>query len=523
MNKKSRFICSALMIAAVNVLLRAAAVSFNAYVSLKIGSESMGLFTLTMNVYGFAVTLAVSGVGLAAMRLTAERSAILEAAGADRRSHSRSTARIMGCCIAYSLLFSIPTSVLLWFTSPLIGKYLLCDLRCVLSLKVLAVSLVPISLTAALSGYFTGVRKVYKNAIAAISEQAMKIALTSTLLALSISSFTDKVEYSCLAVVGGAALSEAFSLIVNGALYLLDSKRPAGTVLKDSSVSQRTRFGDTVSIAFPVALGAYVRQGLSTVEHLSIPWGMRIYGADTASTLGVYGVLRGMVFPLILFPSAVLSSAMGLLVPELAESSALRDSGRIGRILEEAFKVSTIFAIGCAAVFFAFSEYFGNGIYQSAEASLYIRLNAPLVAVMYLDISVDCMLKGLGEQVYSMRINVIDSALSLALVLLLVPRFGIMGYIFSVYVCESVNCALSLHRLIKVSGGVGGIAKTILYQLVIAVISICAVSLGRQNTAGRVQNTVMLVACILIYFSLTVAWHVRLRNKARYSGKIKEQ
>ena len=48
--------------------------------------------------------------------------------------------------------------------------------------------------------------------------------------------------------------------------------------------------------------------------------------------------------------------------------------------------------------------------------SEYIKLLAPLIPLMYLDGSVDSMLKGLGQQVYSMRVNILDSLLSVVLI-----------------------------------------------------------------------------------------------------------
>ena len=71
---------------------------------------------------------------------------------------------------------------------------------------------------------------------------------------------------------------------------------------------------------------------------------------------------------------------------------------------------------------------------------------------MYLDTSVDFMLKGLGQQLYTMGVNIADAFLSLILVLILVPRFGLMGYIAAVYILEIFNCALSLGRLVKITG-----------------------------------------------------------------------
>lgn len=453
MRKRSRFLVSAVYLAAVNIFLRSVAVSFNAYVSAKIGAESMGLLTLVMSVYGMAVTLATSGVNLAAVRLTAERSAYLSDARADAAAYKKGVVSVVRSCIAYSLIFSLSTGTLMYIFSPLIGKYLLCDSRTVLSLRVLSVSLIPISLTSALSGCFTGLRKVYKNAVSAMLEQGTKIILTSTALALSIPQMTDRVEYACLAVVGGAAVSEGASLVINAVMLLLDNKRPAGTRAGDSfSRHRKTRLSDVAEVSLPVAVGAYARQGLSTAEHLAIPWGMKKSGMDSASALASYGVLHGMVFPLILFPSAVLSSAAGLLVPELAELRALGKRDSIEALSHKALEAAVLFSVGCAGVFLCFSHELGMSVYNSAEAGRMILATAPLVPVMYLDMTVDCMLKGLGEQLHSMRINIIDSASSLALVLLLVPSFRIVGYVISVYFCECLNCFLSLRRLNKITG-----------------------------------------------------------------------
>ena len=49
---------------------------------------------------------------------------------------------------------------------------------------------------------------------------------------------------------------------------------------------------------------------------------------------------------------------------------------------------------------------------------------------MYLDTATDAMMKGLGEQVYSMKINVADAAISVLLIALLIPHFGIGGFCY---------------------------------------------------------------------------------------------
>ena len=159
-----------------------------------------------------------------------------------------------------------------------------------------------------------------------------------------------------------------------------------------------------------------------------------------------------MAFSLIFFPASVISAFASLLVPELSSFAALGDREKILRTTERVICFSIMFSVGVAAVFSAFGSELGVSLYKSAEAGRYIVIMAPLVPVMYLDTAVDSMLKGLSQQVYCMRVNILDACLSLLLVLTLVPRMGVGGYILCVYITEIVNAALSLSRLLSVTG-----------------------------------------------------------------------
>ena len=99
---------------------------------------------------------------------------------------------------------------------------------------------------------------------------------------------------------------------------------------------------------------------------------------------------------------------------------------------------------------FVFSDMLGHIIYKSAEAGYYIRLLAPLVPIMYTDMSLDGCLKGLGQQVWSMGINILDALSGLILVWWLLPKYALTAYIAIIYLTELFNFILSLWRLRKV-------------------------------------------------------------------------
>lgn len=445
MNRTKKYMLNAIMLSCVTIIMRAVSVSFNAYVTQKIGSEAVGLFTLVMSVYTLAITLATSGVNLAAVRLVAEKLATCESMNASEKALKKALRREMAGCVKYSLFFGSFASVLLFTLSRLIGTYLLCDERTIFSLKVLSFALLPISLSSGLAGYFTGLRKIYKNAIISIIEQFVKIAITSVALVIIA---PKGIEYACLSVVGGSAIAEAASLIVSFILFLLDRNKSNGSI-SNIPKGRGSALARAAEIAFPVALGSYVRQGLLCAEHIAIPAGLRRFGKGGGGALASYGTLHAMAFPLIFFPSSVIGAFASLLIPELTECSALGQTLKVRRISEKVVRFSLIFSIAAGGIFLAFGNDLGVSIYNNSESGRYICAFGPLVPIMYLDTAVDSVLKGLGKQFYCMKVNILDSTLSLLLVLLLVPKFGTWGYVVCVYIAELVNASFSIVKMLS--------------------------------------------------------------------------
>lgn len=517
-SKSQRYFFNAVLLSTVTVGLRAISVSFNAFVARKIGSQALGLFTLVMSVYSLAITLAVSGVNLAAVRMTSERLARCEQDGVNGRALRRALREELAGCIGYSLFFGLFAGILLFTLSGVLGTYVLGDVRTIPSLRLLSVGLVPISLSSALAGYFTGLRKVYKNAAISICEQFVQIALVSAGLVIIA---PRGIEYACLAVVGGAAISEIASLLLAILLYITDRgvKIPGAKIQPPQHRQKTGALSRAAAIAFPVAAGSYVRQGLLCAEHLAIPAGLRQSGANPEGALASYGILHGMAFPLILFPSSVISAFASLLVPELSECLATDNTLRSREIGIKVIRVSLWFSMGVAGIFLAFSHTLGMGVYDSAEAGRYIAAFAPLVPLMYLDTSVDAILKGLGQQVYCMKVNILDAGLSLVLVLTLIPRFGIWGYVVCVYITETINAALSISRMLAVTK----IQFRLRWFAVPALSALTACTGIRlltsfMHTAPQIPLQIALT--ILVYVILLVLFRSISRSDIQYAKKM---
>lgn len=433
-------IYNSLLLSLAAIIMRAVGVSFSVWISNRVGAEVMGLYSLCIGVWGFALTLATSGVNLATTRTVAEalRNGEESGGGTARAALRRA--------LAYAVFFGCLAALLLIFSAEFIGVHILSDARTVRPLRLLGISLPAISVSSALGGYFSAVRRVWKSAAAQVAEQAVKIFAVAALLA----HFMPRgAEWCCTALVLGGAVSEIASCLVAYIFYRRDLGRHIGKGRSELSGKESTR--RLLATALPVSLSAYVRSGLNTVEHILIPEGLEKFGSTRGGALAEYGMLNAMVMPVVLFPYALIYSFTGLLIPEMTAAASLGQRHRISYISGRVWRLTVIFGVGVAGLFICFADELGLALYGSGQAARFIRLLGPLMPVMYLDTVTDSLLKGLGEQVYTMNVNIADAAISAFLVFVLVPVFGISGYIAVLYISEIINFALSAARLLRVS------------------------------------------------------------------------
>ena len=155
---------------------------------------------------------------------------------------------------------------------------------------------------------------------------------------------------------------------------------------------------------------------------------------------------------------------------------------------------------------------------------MYIRLLAPLIPIMYVDSSVDAFLKGMGEQVYSMNVNIIDAATSVLMVWLLLPSMGLWGYVLAIYVTETLNTTLSLVRMLKISRMQVKPLKQVFGPLlcILGATAICRMGgiLLHLPIGGTWDLVLHITVCALIYFGLLFATGVVGRQEVREYARV---
>ena len=457
---------------------------WSGYLSRRTGAGVMGLHSIVFNLYGFAVTLAVAGIGLVVTRLVSEYEA------ANDRPGSFAVVRRALLCVGASgggtalllLLFARPLGCLLGdgATAPLV--------------RVLSLPVFSLSVSAVFSGYFAARRRAWINVVAGIAELFFRILFTLRLLSPAPANESDAVFRLLL----GGGLAEAASALLLVLFFLAD--RRGEKTCGGEAVTRRI-----LSISIPVALSGCLRAGLSTLGHLLIPFSLCRSGIDRATALASYGTLAGMALPVVLYPMAILSSGAALLVPEFARLRGADDRAGTRALVGRALSVTLAFSFGCFTVLFAFSAPLGTLLFGSSDAGRFISYLAPVVPIMFLDHITDAVLKGVGEQVAVMWINIADSALTVLLILVLLPRFGIVGYILMIALTEVFNFACSFRRLVRATGYVPAPLRVIpplLFSLLALAFSRRCLTLGARSVGTLAVGGAAALALYLLPYLL---------------------
>lgn len=431
---KRTFFSNTVVLAASFQILRVFGIFIIAYLASRIGTEGIGLYQLIFTLYVLVATLVTSGIGTAVTRLVAESMG---------KSGQKSASNVLRYCILYSLAISIAVGIALYFAAGFIGTTFLNDSRTILSIQIMAPSLPFMAVISCLRNYFYGVRKAIQPASIMLFEQIIQFLI---LLAI-IGSFAGKgLEYACFAVILTSVAAEGITFIYSLILYLIDKRRSKLVIVRDKDIQHKI-----LGIAVPVAGSSYLRSGLRTVESMLIPSRLRMSGISTKVALSQYGLLIGMVMPILFFPTAILFAISTLLLPEISEANALNDAHKVNLTVSKVLQITLLFSLLFFGIFVFFPGELCMAVYQSREAGTLLRILAPLVPLIYMDILVDSMMNGLNKQTTTLVINIIDYSLRIVLILIFVPQYGLPAYVVIFFISTVLNAFLSLNRLVKAS------------------------------------------------------------------------
>ena len=420
---------SALLLTGVNLLLRFTGTAFQVFLSSKLGASGIGLLQLVLSVGGLSTTMAVAGVRTGAMYLTAEE------LGKKRPGTVRF---VLSGCFLYSIIVSTVTSFGLSLFAPFIAQHWIGNAATVPALRLLALFIPVNCLCSIMVGYFTAAQRIGALSIVEIVEQLCSMSITAILLLFWTNH--DPIR-SCQAVILGSSLGSCLTLMALMLLRLWEKVPVADPTPIRSRLLQ---------IAVPLAMADNLKSGLNTLENLMVPKRLALHAA-TVEPLSAFGILCGMVFPVLMFPAAILYALAELLIPELARCNAAESNQRIKYLSRRSLRIAMLYGCLFSGLMILVAEPLCLRLYKSVQAGYWLKRYAVLIPMLYCDAITDAMTKGLGQQKACVRYNIITSAMDVTLLFLLLPKYGMVGYYVSFTITHALNFFLSIRRLLKIT------------------------------------------------------------------------
>ena len=438
---RQSYLKNAALLTGADIVLRLAGMGLRIWLANALGGEGMGLYQLVLAVYSLFVTLATSGVSVAATRLMAEE-----------LSRSRAEARgMLVRLLGAALLLGSAALAAQFGLAGLAAKWWLGDVRATGALRVSAFGMPWMAVSAVLRGFFIARRRVSPNVVSQLAEQTVRIG--AIWFALSRGAALD-VGGKCTAVLAATALSEAVSCGMMALFYRQEavSAFGAGPARRPADPAKRLW-----EILWPVEGGRCLASALHTAENMLVPACLTVYllhAGGRSAAVAQYGNLKGMALPLLTFPFGLLGSLSVLLMPEITQAHIRGEEKRLSALLDRMLRLTGYFSALAGAVFWVWGGPLADLLYgeNGAEAGFYLTVLGPAMPLMYLESMVDGAMKGMGEQKAVFRYSLWDAVLRIAGVMLLLPRFGMRGFLFVILLSSVYTCLANTGRLLRVSG-----------------------------------------------------------------------
>lgn len=434
--KQHPLVVGTIILTATGLISRLIGFFYRIYLSRLFGEEGMGIYQLLSPVLSIAFSLTAAGYQTAISKMVAESTAL-----------RHPSLKPVAAGLSISLPLSLLCTLVVYNGAEYIAVNLLQESRTISMIKILAFSIPFSSVHACINGYFYGIKKAGSPASGQLFEQLVRVACVYLLTTYS---FQKGQTPSVTIAVLGLAIGEFFSLlqsIVSFLPYCLP-KYPLRKLCHYISTSRAqvmttpwkhatkqfphtsALYKSLFSMVLPLTANRIVLNLLQSVESISLPTRLRLYGYDATTALSVYGVLTGMAMPFIFFPNALTGSVAVLLLPIISEKYALGDMEGVKKATLRTVKYCGLMGIACLAVFVTFGNWMGTTLFDSPLAGHFITTLGFLCPFLYLDTTLSSILQGLGMAGKIFIMNIICLLVRLAFVFWVVPDFGITGYLW---------------------------------------------------------------------------------------------
>jgi stage V sporulation protein B len=344
-------------------------------------------------------------------------------------------------------------------------------------------------------GYFMGKRKTGIPALAQLMEQVCRVGSVFCIATVTL----HQGYLSVNTAMAGLFAGEAASSLVCVLAVLYEYKKEKRNTLTPASVSKMRDRKLIFTMAYPLTLGRVITAVILSSEAVLILRGLKAYGLSHSESVRIYGILTGMSMPFIFFPSTITGAIASMILPSVSEAQSAGNYTKISKMTTLVVKYCFSIGIFFAALFYLYGLPIGTFFFHSQEAGVFISILSWLCPFMYLGATLTSILNGLGLTKITFFINIGTALSRVAAIALLVPVFGIKGYLWGLLASHILTAALLLGFVKKYTRFHYSLRQCLLTPCIITLLSIvpCRLILVFSNSSMISLGCPVLLSCAL--------------------------
>lgn len=423
---KNKFLTSTLILLGSGFVTKIIGMVIKVIYTRYLGEAAISLYNLALPTFSLISSIVLFALPLSISKLVSSK------------KYRSST--IINSAFYISFFLNIVFIIVTIFLSKYISIYLLKEEKVTFILICMIITLPFISLSSIIKGYFFGKQNMFPSAVSNIAEQLLKLLLVLIVLPKIIKV---NLYYGILAFILFNILTELFSILI---MYFYLPKK-----IKYNFNYDKGCVSDIKSISLYNVSNRIVGNVSYFFEPIIITFFMSRYGYSSSYITLNYALYNSYAISLLLIPSFFISSISNSLIPEISRFS--NNVKMILKRIKESLSLSLILGLFFCGFIYFFRDQFLLFLYNSKNASNYIKVIAIPFVLYYLESPLQSVLIGLDGHKNIFVISLISVVIkNISLIFFLALDYQMYSLVYAEIIdilCLVSLYSFSIYKIIK--------------------------------------------------------------------------
>lgn len=405
-----KFIKAVIITTIFSVITRALGLLIKIYISRKIGAEALGYYQIALSVFFLLCTLVTSGIPLVISRMIA--------------NNPKPKSKIVFSGLVVSTLISVVVCAFVILFPKVFTKIWGQSS----SLSVLFALLPAILFTGfyvPFRGAFWGSKDFFMLGFVELVEQIIRFAALFIFFNLSLGFSGEQVAGITYSLA--CALSSIFAIII----YFVKGGKLSPSIKTIKPI---------LAESAPIALSRIGSSAVSLIISIVLPAILINLGSPQNQAIGEFGIVTGMVMPILTIPGTLISSIAVAIIPELSGASPKSAT----RQINQAISYSIIISFLLFPAFLTIGEPLGILLFNEPLAGELLKIGSVLLLPMGLSQITSSILNAINKEKIGL-INYLVGAIGMIIAIVVLPKFmGIFCLIAGFFIMSIITTLLNM-------------------------------------------------------------------------------